>query len=274
VFAGFDCVLQRNPLSFSCTSAATMASNGGEEKAKKRKGWKDLKDVSSDGDGSSGAHVGAISSDLLKDLPEDEMEEAEDVLVADGEAEKRELEGENDEKAKNEEGARCLVKICNLVRPYTLGQLKALLARTGEIEEDSLVLNAVKSEAVVAYTNAEEAEETVSALEGVRWPQDSPKTLSVSRATEAEWSALKGGAKSVSEARKRKASESVPEGPEAPPEIHKRRVDHQHSVSREEEERKRPEREKPKSLEELFQATKTPPVLYWKKNDAVTTTSA
>uniref|UniRef100_A0A3Q2CI20 Apoptotic chromatin condensation inducer 1 n=1 Tax=Cyprinodon variegatus TaxID=28743 RepID=A0A3Q2CI20_CYPVA len=72
-----------------------------------------------------------------------------------------------------------IVHIWNLVRPFTLGQLKELLSRTGTLVEDGFWINKIKSHCYVTYSTIEEAVATQAALHGVKWPQSNPKFLRV-----------------------------------------------------------------------------------------------
>ncbi|XP_076829331.1 uncharacterized protein acin1a isoform X2 [Brachyhypopomus gauderio] len=72
-----------------------------------------------------------------------------------------------------------IIHICNLVRPFTLGQLKELLHRTGTVVEEGFWIDKIKSHCFVTYSSAEEAQVTRAALHGVKWPQSNPKFLSV-----------------------------------------------------------------------------------------------
>uniref|UniRef100_A0A8C6XRX8 Apoptotic chromatin condensation inducer 1 n=1 Tax=Naja naja TaxID=35670 RepID=A0A8C6XRX8_NAJNA len=72
----------------------------------------------------------------------------------------------------------CIVHICNLVRPFTLGQLKELLGRTGTLVEEAFWIDKIKSHCYVTYSTVEEAIVTRNALHGVKWPQSNPKFLS------------------------------------------------------------------------------------------------
>ncbi|XP_058499569.1 apoptotic chromatin condensation inducer in the nucleus isoform X3 [Solea solea] len=72
-----------------------------------------------------------------------------------------------------------IVHICNLVRPFTLGQLKELLRRTGTLMEEGFWIDKIKSHCYVTYSSSEEAVATRAALHGVKWPQSNPKVLSV-----------------------------------------------------------------------------------------------
>lgn len=79
-----------------------------------------------------------------------------------------------------------IVHLCNLVRPFTLGQLKALLGRTGTLREDGFWIDRIKSHCYVTYASVEEAAATREALHGVRWPQSNPKVLAADFAEQEE----------------------------------------------------------------------------------------
>uniref|UniRef100_A0A665X3A0 Apoptotic chromatin condensation inducer in the nucleus-like n=1 Tax=Echeneis naucrates TaxID=173247 RepID=A0A665X3A0_ECHNA len=72
-----------------------------------------------------------------------------------------------------------IVHVCNLVRPFTLGQLKELLSRTGTLVDEGFWIDKIKSHCYVTYSSSEEAVATREALHGVKWPQSNPKVLSV-----------------------------------------------------------------------------------------------
>ncbi|XP_078120827.1 uncharacterized protein acin1a [Sander vitreus] len=72
-----------------------------------------------------------------------------------------------------------IVHISNLVRPFTLGQLKELLGRTGTLVEEGFWIDKIKSHCYVTYCSSEEAVATRAALHGVKWPQSNPKVLNV-----------------------------------------------------------------------------------------------
>uniref|UniRef100_A0A4W4EI10 SAP domain-containing protein n=1 Tax=Electrophorus electricus TaxID=8005 RepID=A0A4W4EI10_ELEEL len=72
-----------------------------------------------------------------------------------------------------------IIHICNLVRPFTLGQLKELLNRTGAVVEEGFWIDKIKSHCYVTYSSTEEAVATREALHGVKWPSSNPKVLRV-----------------------------------------------------------------------------------------------
>ncbi|XP_042332920.1 apoptotic chromatin condensation inducer in the nucleus isoform X4 [Sceloporus undulatus] len=101
-----------------------------------------------------------------------------------------------------------IVHICNLVRPFTLGQLKELLGRTGTLVEEAFWIDKIKSHCYVTYSTVEEAVATRNALHGVRWPQSNPKFLSADFAEQDELDFHRGLlAERPAEA---KANESLP----------------------------------------------------------------
>ncbi|XP_066138563.1 apoptotic chromatin condensation inducer in the nucleus-like isoform X2 [Euwallacea fornicatus] len=73
--------------------------------------------------------------------------------------------------------------ITNLVRPFTVKQLKELLERTGKIEEDGFWTDKIKSKCFVCYETVGEAESTRNALHGVHWPVGNGKKLIIDYAT-------------------------------------------------------------------------------------------
>ncbi|KAM7377221.1 hypothetical protein PAMA_013821 [Pampus argenteus] len=72
-----------------------------------------------------------------------------------------------------------IIHVTNLVRPFTLGQLKELLNQSGSVVEDGFWIDKIKSHCYVTYATTEEAVATRAALHGVKWPQSNPKVLSV-----------------------------------------------------------------------------------------------
>ncbi len=77
-----------------------------------------------------------------------------------------------------------IVDVRNLVRPFTNKQLIDLLKRTGSFDEDKgFWIDKIKSHAMVRYESAQQAEETVLALDGVKWPPSNLKKLIVSFST-------------------------------------------------------------------------------------------
>ncbi|XP_066587793.1 apoptotic chromatin condensation inducer in the nucleus isoform X2 [Prorops nasuta] len=76
-----------------------------------------------------------------------------------------------------------ILLIKNLVRPFTLNQIKELLTRTGTIVENGFWMDRIKSKCFVEYTNEDQAFETRQALHGISWPVSNPKRLLVEYAT-------------------------------------------------------------------------------------------
>nr|SVE87684.1 EOG090X0F73 [Daphnia similis] len=76
-----------------------------------------------------------------------------------------------------------VLNVSNLVRPFTINQLKELLARTGHLVEGKFWIDRVKSSCLIQYATEDEAEETRAALHGIHWPTSNPKTLLVDYST-------------------------------------------------------------------------------------------
>lgn len=76
-----------------------------------------------------------------------------------------------------------IVFITNLVRPFTLLQLKDVLGKTGKIIEEQFWIDKIKSKCYTSYETVEEAVATREALHGQRWPASNPKLLNVDFAT-------------------------------------------------------------------------------------------
>ncbi|XP_050315184.1 apoptotic chromatin condensation inducer in the nucleus-like isoform X1 [Anthonomus grandis grandis] len=182
--------------------------------------------------------------------------------------------------------------ITNLVRPFTVRQLRELLERTGKIKEDGFWTDKIKSKCFVCYETAEEAEATRNALHGVHWPIGNGKQLIIDYSTREEMEIAKNPPVTVPK------KEPTPQKENKQPELseeEKRREerpskrewdvgkerDHQHrSKSRERRERKhsrrsytpegyhgkKPKQDEPapqKAMDDLFLKTKATPSIYW-----------
>ncbi|KFM74689.1 Apoptotic chromatin condensation inducer in the nucleus, partial [Stegodyphus mimosarum] len=82
------------------------------------------------------------------------------------------------------ENASKIIFVQNLVRPFTLLQLKELLKQSGNLIEEHFWIDKIKSKCFVMYETEEEAIKARNALNGTRWPVSNPKILSVEFATE------------------------------------------------------------------------------------------
>jgi len=80
----------------------------------------------------------------------------------------------------------CIISIRNLVRPFTLNQLKDMLARTGTLVQEGFWTDKIKSKCYCTYSTVEEAVETRRALHGTKWPASNPKDLIVDYADQEE----------------------------------------------------------------------------------------
>lgn len=77
-----------------------------------------------------------------------------------------------------------ILLVQNLVRPFTLVQLKDVLTKQGSIIEDKFWIDKVKSKCCAMYESIEVAQLTKEALHGQQWPASNPKTLKLSYITE------------------------------------------------------------------------------------------
>ncbi|XP_034712458.1 apoptotic chromatin condensation inducer 1b isoform X2 [Etheostoma cragini] len=85
-----------------------------------------------------------------------------------------------------------IIHVTNLVRPFTLGQLKELLMRTGSMVEEGFWIDKIKSHCYVTYSTTEEAVATRAALHGFKWPPSNPKVLCVDFCEQDELDVHKG----------------------------------------------------------------------------------
>ncbi|KAJ4949029.1 hypothetical protein JOQ06_020548 [Pogonophryne albipinna] len=194
-----------------------------------------------------------------------------------------------------------IIHVTNLVRPFTLGQLKELLNRTGSVLEDCFWIDKIKSHCFVTYGTTEEAVATRAALHGVKWPSSNPKVLNVDFCEQDEMDIHKGILKPEREKPHAVAPQSAPPSrlpPLMPERDHEREqnpewdrgmggvrelwVERQREMERRERARgerewdrdkvrefarpgeDRPRDEPPaKLLDDLFLKTKAAPCIYW-----------
>ncbi|KAL7287102.1 hypothetical protein TKK_0018721 [Trichogramma kaykai] len=100
-----------------------------------------------------------------------------------------------------------ILLIKNLVRPFTLNQIKELLSRTGTIVENGFWMDRIKSKCYVEYKNEDQAFETRQALHGISWPLSNPKKLIVEYANKEDME--KAWASTVDQPLVRKTEQSV-----------------------------------------------------------------
>ena len=190
------------------------------------------------------------------------------------------------EKNKNQS---CVVEIRNLVRPFTNSQLVSLLKRTGAFDENEhFWIDKIKSHAMVKFEQPQEAEETVLALDGVKWPSSNQKKLIVTFTSEDHFE--RQSKEPVSLKRQRLTSlesggrgSGDRDGLDGRPQVKRSRTSestersgHEEKRARKDSHRDRPyagsaadkdEEKSPKkeqkSLEVLFNKTKALPSIYW-----------
>lgn len=103
-----------------------------------------------------------------------------------------------------------ILLIKNLVRPFTLNQIKELLSRTGIIVENGFWMDRIKSKCIVEYSNEDQAFETRQALHGISWPMSNPKKLHVEYATKEDMEVARESSKEQPVARKAEPLSSDP----------------------------------------------------------------
>ena len=169
------------------------------------------------------------------------------------------VQAEEDEAEGDDDGGCEYVKVTNLVRPFTVNQLKDVLSRTGQIAEDGFAINKIKSVCIVKYSKAIQAKQTVTALDGVKWPSGNNKNLKVEFSSEEALKRLRDEGEDRVRAPVRKSQDD--EASEAK----KRRRDEPKERPKG---REREEVRETKPLEVLFRRTKATPNIYWQLNSA------
>ncbi|XP_064466567.1 uncharacterized protein LOC135377806 [Ornithodoros turicata] len=86
--------------------------------------------------------------------------------------------------AKNPKSRTLFVR--NLVRPFTLNQLKQLLKEFGDTDDSEFWIDKIKSKCFVTYMSEEDAVKAREALHQLRWPLCNPKILHVDFSTPEE----------------------------------------------------------------------------------------
>jgi len=191
-----------------------------------------------------------------------------------------------------------VIRITNLVRPFTVGQLRDLLQRTGKIVSNGFWIDTIKSQCIVEYENEDQAIETVYALNDSQWPSTNPKFLRVVFTNKEELNkALNGTHPERLDKQKESKVEKLRtqvdnhfilrewdrgkledmNGEKDDKPIKRKISDDSHAIKdkklkkdekdlhdkRKKSKSKTPERIPTKSLDELFRKTKTTPTLYW-----------
>lgn len=136
-----------------------------------------------------------------------------------------------------------VIHVGNLVRPFTIKQLKDLLSRTGTFDDSTFWIDKIKSHCYVTYETEEQAVQTRKALHNTKWPSSNPKILRLDFA-------------SLDEIEFHKQKEL---GPKAAV----RRDSQQEMKEKREKEREKREKEAQKKREE---AAKAPPIREWDRD--------
>ncbi len=198
-----------------------------------------------------------VQQDQKDAVPKDEPIELPKPVVEDPEQVQEKI-APLAEKSKN---ISKVVEIRNLVRPFTNKQLVDLLKRTGKFEESvDFWIDKIKSHAMVRYSCPDEAEETVMALDGVKWPPaSSNKLLQVTFSTEDNFERQSKELVSLSKIKQEDASRKRPRKDSSQEEAEKSSKKTRRSPNIE----NSPDKTETKSLEVLFNKTKALPSIYW-----------
>lgn len=145
--------------------------------------------------------------------------------------------------------------IKNLVRPFTIGQLKSLIGKTGDLAEEGFWINSIKSISFVKFVNKEGAEATREALHGLRWPSGNPKVLNVDFALEDKIFSQTDG-----KLGEKVVVEIIDEDEAVEP---KKKRDRKRSQNGENRKEKVEDETPVKHLDDLFRKTKATPCIYW-----------
>lgn len=193
-----------------------------------------------------------------------------------------------------------VIRITNLVRPFTVGQLRDLLQRTGKIVPNGFWIDTIKSQCIVEYENEDQAIETVYALNESQWPSTNPKFLRVVFTDKEELNKALNGThpdRIVVKPRESKIEKSrmqldnhiilrewdrgkledmngekeedkpikrkIPDDPHVSKDKRAKKDEKNVVDKRRKSKSKTPERIPTKSLDELFRKTKATPTLYW-----------
>jgi len=78
--------------------------------------------------------------------------------------------------AKNPPGRTLSIR--NLVRPFTLRQLREFLSKAGTVREEEFWIDRIKSHCYVTYETVDDAMASRALIHGARWPAANPKLLS------------------------------------------------------------------------------------------------
>ncbi|XP_058971333.2 apoptotic chromatin condensation inducer in the nucleus-like [Pocillopora verrucosa] len=145
----------------------------------------------------------------------------------------------------------------NLVRPFTLNQLKDLLGKHGTLVQDGFWIDRIKSHCYVVYTDEDDAVASRQALHGIKWPATSPKILDVDYADDDEMARDTDGLLGREKEKERELNAEKDE-------IKERAVEEEKPmVTEEKEEEEEDQKNAGNLLDNLFKKTKTIPCLYW-----------
>jgi len=162
------------------------------------------------------------------------------------------------------------VHITNLVRPFTLPQLKDFLAVHGEYSD--FWIDKIKSNCFVKYNEVDSAINCRKLIHGKKWPSSNPKTLRVMYSTEVKMQSAKEGTidtasykrpENIRREKRRSASRSPVRGMRSENEFVKDSKRREKSPEESAESEEDDDDVGGICLDDLFKKTKTVPSVYW-----------
>lgn len=164
-----------------------------------------------------------------------------------------------------------VVHITNLVRPFTLGQLKDFLQVHGDYSD--FWIDKIKSNCFVKYNDIESAINCRKLIHGKKWPSSNPKSLRVMYSTDAQLEKVKSGSvlptapllnrDTIRREKKRSASRSPIRGFRSEKEFDNDHTKEKHKVETSDESDDNGVEAEAILLDDLFKKTKTTPSIYW-----------
>lgn len=165
----------------------------------------------------------------------------------------------------------CVLHVTNLVRPFSLPQIKEFLSQKGHLIENGFWIDRIKSHCYAVYSSEEEARAMRDVIHGLKWPSTSPKFLSVDFATKEDVDRAMGIAEPppvVTQPTVPKIEEMGQESKLGASDDDKQVVTHKQDtltqVTEAETDASKPDNAAAaKLLDDLFRKTKSQPAIYW-----------
>lgn len=170
-----------------------------------------------------------------------------------------------EDQTKRDSSGELWVHIKNLLRPFTLGMLKAMLTEHGDIAEGdgTFVTDKYRTECYAQYTSSKIAKAARDKLNGVQWPPTTGRKLSVEVVSENGLAEKSAKLKAAAERRARlKAASGGKRAERSKIRLDDRKVEAYRPKTPADVELVTSEKAVV-TLEQLFKKTKTLPAIYW-----------